>query len=147
MMTTRLRPLLPVLAITLAGTAFAADVPTEAPYVGDPVTLTADQRVERSLRTIQVGLERSRSDLTADQDIVVCFKQAAIGSHRQVINCATNRFWRSVREDTLASLGGPGGSGGANKNDKVFTMSADDYYKLEKRFGKLPADLRDLAKD
>ena len=160
MMTIRLRQLLPVLAFALFGSVAAADleVPTdqapapvaapttETPYVGDPLVLTAEQRAERSLRTIQIARERTRSNSVEDDELIVCLKQTPTGSHRPVINCATNRFWRKIREASLAGFTGAGGGGSARKEDKVFTMSVDDYAQLEKRFGKLPKDMQE-AKD
>ena len=156
MMTIRLRALLPVVAVAFAGAAYAADIPTEqpstpepqaeAPYVGDPVTLTAEQRAERSLRTVQIALERTRSNSVKDEDLIVCVKQMPTGSHRPVINCATNGFWRKIRENSLAGFTGGGGGGSAKKDDKVFTMSVEDFAKLERRFGKLPKDMQE-AKD
>lgn len=155
MTTIRMRALLPVIAAAFAGAAFAADIPTdqppaadpapqaEAPYVGDPVTLTAEQRAERSLRTIQIALERTRSNSIADEDKIVCLKQMPTGSHRPVINCATNGFWRKIRENSLAGFTGLGGGGSAKKEDKVFTMSVEDFAKLERRFGKLPEDMKE----
>lgn len=147
---TTIRSLFTILALALCAAASAADGPTpapeavEAPAQLDPVVLTADQRVELSVRVVQIALERGRSDRMEDEGKIVCMKQEAIGSHRQVINCATNRYWRAIRNDSLGSLGGFGG-GGAKKEDQVFTMSVDDYYKLEKRFGKLPKEMLELA--
>jgi hypothetical protein len=153
MMTIRLRALLPVVAFAFAGTTFAADIPTEqpttpepqaeAPYVGEPVTLSAEQRAERSFRTIQIALERTRSNRIEDEDLIVCVKQMPTGSHRPVVNCATNRFWRKIRENSLAGFTGSGGGGSARKEDKVFTISSDDFSKLEKRYGKLPDEMKE----
>jgi hypothetical protein len=161
MTTIRFRQLLPVLALLCLGAGAAPDlsipsdqVPStpapgaalaaEPPYVGDPMVLTAEQRAERSLRTIQIALERTRSNSVKDEDDIVCLKQMPTGSHRPVINCATNGFWRKIRENSLANFTGSGGGGSAKKEDKVFTMSMDDYAKLEKRFGKLPPEMRSL---
>ena len=163
MTTTRLRQLLPVLAFAFFGATTAAElsVPTEndpatpsapaaapgtaaeAPYVGEPLELTAEQRAERSLRTIQIAMERTRSNSVKDEELIVCVKQMPTGSHRPVINCATNRFWRKIRENSLAGFTGSGGGGSAKKDDKVFTMSVEDYAKLEKRFGKLPQEMKE----
>lgn len=158
MTTIRIRPLLPVLAFTILGSAAAAEfsIPadqsqaapaaapaTEAPYVGDPMELTAEQRAERSLRTIQVALERTRSNSVEDEETIVCLKQTPTGTHRRVINCATNRHWRTISQNSLASFTGTGGAGAPRKDEKVFSISMDDFAKLEKRFGKLPADKRE----
>jgi hypothetical protein len=166
MTTIRLRQLLPVLAFAFCGAATAAElsVPTETdpampasapavspsdapaveePYVGEPLELTAEQRAERSLRTIQIALDRTRSNSVKDEELIVCVKQMPTGSHRPVINCATNRFWRKIRENSLGGFTGSGGGGSAKKDDKVFTMSVEDYAKLEKRFGKLPQEMKE----
>ena len=153
MISIRFQALLPVLAFAFTSAAIAADIPTEqpstpepqaeAPYVGDPITLTAEQRAERSLRTIQIALERTRSNSVKDEDLIVCVKQMPTGSHRPVINCATNGFWRKIRENSLANFTGSGGGGSAKKGDKVFTMSVEDYARLEKRFGKLPPEMKE----
>lgn len=156
----RIRRLLPALAFALIGTATAADynVPTdqaqtsptpaavpaeEAPYAGDPMVLSAEQRAERNLRTIQIALERTRSNSVKDEDLIVCLKQTPTGTHRPVINCATNGFWRKIRENSLAGFTGQGGGGSAKKGDKVFTISLEDFAKLERRFGKLPEDMKE----
>ena len=158
MTTIRSRALLPVLAFAFAGTAFAAElsIPTdqastasapaaEAPAVLDPITLTAEQKAERNLRTIQIAMERTRSNSVKDEDKIVCLKQTPTGTHRPVINCATNGFWRKIRENSLGGFTGLGGGGSAKKDDKVFTISTEDFAKLERRFGKLPPEMREAA--
>ena len=68
-----------------------------------------------------------------------------------MINCATNRYWERIRSNSLTNgigtvsgtmAGGGGGSG--SKEDKVFTMSLNDYNKLKKQFGALPKEYEDL---
>jgi hypothetical protein len=158
MTTIRFRTLLPVLAFAFAGASFAAElsIPTdqasspsapaaEAPAQLDPITLTADQKAERNLRTIQIAMERTRSNSVKDEDQIVCLKQTPTGSHRPVINCATNGFWRKIRENSLGGFTGLGGGGSAKKDDKVFTISPEDFAKLERRFGKLPPEMREAA--
>ena len=149
---------------------------TETPFKLDAVEVSAEKRTELAFRTLQIGLERSRSDSVEDADVVVCLKQTPVGSHVTVINCATNRFWMRIRAASLANGlagyqggGGPAGgdrmgmatgsflqgsgmdsvgvpSGGAIKreDEKVVSLSLNDYNKLKKRFGELPAELRDL---
>ena len=158
MTTFRFRTLLPVLAFAFAGASFAAELsvptdqasPTSAPAAEqpaqlDPVTLTAEQKAERNLRTIQIAMERTRSNSVKDEDLIVCLKQTPTGTHRPVINCATNGFWRKIRENSLGGFTGIGGGGSAKKEDKVFTISTEDFAKLERRFGKLPPEMREEA--
>ena len=162
-----IRALLIAAALASSGASVGAENPAdpiggiaEPPYVGEPVELSAEQRLERSFHTVQVALQRGRSDLVEDQDQIVCLKQTPTGTHRAVINCATNRFWRQVRESSLsAGLAGVGGArstghfavdaeargvgGSARKDEKVFTLSLNDYAKLEKRFGKASKEVPD----
>ena len=104
------------LLLTLASGIVGAG-PAEAPFVGDPVEVNAEKRTELAFRTVQIALDRSRSDRIEDADLVVCLKQTPTGSHVPVINCATNRFWMRIRAASLAnglagyeSRGGPGGT-------------------------------------
>lgn len=138
------------LALTLSGLAAAAtDTPQEeAPAQLDPVEITAEKRMENAFREVQIGLERIRSSKPEDEDKIVCLKQKPTGSNIPVINCATNRFWEKIRASSLTSglgaVGGAiagGGGGSARKDDKVFTMSLNDYNALQKRFGRLPKEL------
>lgn len=123
----------------------------EAPYVGEPMELTVEQRQEKAFRTIQSGLDKQRSDRIEDEDVIVCKKEKPTGSNVAVINCATNRFWKAIRASSMSAgiagggrtaggsgAYGGGGGGSAKKDDKVITLSLSDYYKLEKRFGKVP---------
>lgn len=158
MTTIRFRDALPVLAFVCFGVSAAPDLSipadgtnstpapagaVEEPAVLDPVAVSAEKRAELSFRTIQIALERTRSNSVKDEDQIVCLKQMPTGSHRPVINCATNGFWRKIRENSLAGFTGGGGGGSAKKGEKVFTISMDDYAKLEARFGKLPEDLKE----
>ena len=149
-----------LLGSTIAAAAEPAAAPTtaaapattaEAPYVGEPMELTVEQRQEKAFRTIQSGLDKQRSDRVEDQDVIVCKKEKPTGSNVAVINCATNRFWQAIRASSMAAgiagggrtaggtgAYGSGGGGSAKKDDKVITLSLSDYYKLEKRFGKVP---------
>lgn len=100
--------------------AAAGPVPVvaeEPPAALDPVEVSAEKRAELAFRAVQIGLERSRSDRVEDQDLVVCIKETPTGTHRPVINCATNRKWAQIRSRSLAgglsgleANGGPGAS-------------------------------------
>ena len=134
-----------------AAPAPAAAPASEAPYVGEPMELTVEQRQERAFRTVQEGLTRERSDKAEDQELIVCKKEKPTGSNIKVINCATNRFWQKIRSSSMAGgfaaggltasgtgAYGGGGGGSAKKDDKVITISVADYYKMEQRYGKAP---------
>ena len=139
-------------AILFTTVVAAADpAPAEAPYVGEPMELTAEQRQELAFRAVQQGMDRQRSDKVEDEDLIVCMKQKPVGSNVSVINCTTNRFWKKIRASSMAAgmaSGGmtpggtgaynSGGGGSARKDDKVITLSMNDYYKMEKKFGKVP---------
>lgn len=141
-----------LLPLALAGfTAAASDAVTpqaEPPAQLDPVEVTAEKRMENAFREVQIGLDRVRSSKIEDEEKIVCLKQKPTGSNIPVINCATNRYWDKIRASSLSSglgaVGGAvagGGGGSARKEDKVFTMSMNDYNALQKRFGKLPKEL------
>ena len=123
----------------------------ETPYVGEPMELTAEQRQEAAFRAVQVAMDRQRSDKVEDEELIVCMKEKPTGSNVSVINCTTNRFWKKIRSASMSAgiaAGGmtpggtgaynAGGGGSARKDDKVMTLSMNDYYKMEKRFGKAP---------
>lgn len=143
-----------LLPLVLAGYAAAASDTTpqaEPPAVLDPVEVTAQKRMENAFREVQLGMDRIRSSKPEDQETIVCLKQKPTGSNIPVINCATNRYWEKIRASSLTSgLGSVGsaiaggGGGSAKKDDKVFTMSLSDFNSLEKRFGKLPKELKEL---
>jgi len=120
-----------------------APVTDEDPYVGDPVEVTAEQRAERAFRTVQIGLERGRSNRPEDAEVVVCERSAAIGSHRTMIRCATNGHWNQLSADSLRLMGGAARSLAAGtpkskaEDSMVISLSGSDYARLEKRFGKL----------
>ena len=124
---------------------------TETPYVGEPMELTAEQRQEAAFRAVQVGMDRLRSDKVEDEELIVCKKEKPTGSNVSVINCTTNRFWKRIRASSMAAglaaggltaggtgAYGGGGGGSARKDDKVITLALSDYYKLEKKYGKVP---------
>lgn len=148
-MTLRHLLLMPLL---LAGIAAAADTTpaAEPPAALDPVEVTAEKRTENAFRTIQLGLERVRSERSEDADKIVCLKQKPVGSNIPVINCATNRYWERIRSNSLSNgvgtvngaMAGGGGSTG-RKDDKVFSMSLNDFNKLKKQFGELPKEYLD----
>jgi hypothetical protein len=151
-------------AILCSGPALAADpaapaaapapsTVAEAPYVGEPMELTAEQRQELAFRAVQKGLDTPRSDKAEDAEVIVCKKEKPTGSNTSVVNCATNRYWMKIRSSSMAAgIGGGaqtaggtgayggGGGGSAKKEDKVITLSMSDYYKMEKRFGKAPKE-------
>lgn len=144
-MNTRIAILAPLLVLGLA--ANAADDPGVTQL--DPVEVTAEQRTESAFREVQVALERIRSDRDEDAEKIVCVKQKPTGSNIPVISCATNRYWNRIREASLqsglGSIGGAvggGGPGAIRTQDKVFNMSMSDYKKLQKRFGKMPDELK-----
>jgi hypothetical protein len=175
---TTLRPLLIPLFLLGSTAAFAA--PAEPPAALDPVEVNAAKRAELAFRTVQIGLERGRSDRVEDADQVVCLKQTPIGTHVAVINCATNRFWMRIRAASLANglaglessggpaggdamkmatasfvsssgmdgIGVPKGTGAIKREDeRVVTLSLNEYNKLKKRYGELPPELRGLLSD
>lgn len=103
---TKLCALLLPLFILGAAPALAAPAPTpsaEAPAALDPVDVNAEKRLELAFRTMQLGLERGRSDRIEDADRVACIKQTPVGTHVPVINCATNRQWSRIRAASLAN--------------------------------------------
>lgn len=123
----------------------------EPPYVGEPMALTAEQRQEAAFRVVQHAMDRQRSDKVEDEELIVCMKEKPTGSNVSVINCTTNRFWKKIRSASMSAgiaaggmtpggtgAYGSGGGGSARKEDKVMTLSMNDYYKMEKRFGKAP---------
>jgi len=129
--------------LMLAASAHAAD--DTGVTVLDPVEVTAAQRTMSAFRTLQAGLERNRSDREEDAETIVCEKRKPTGSNIPVINCATNRYWNRIRAASLQSgFGGNGaavtggGTGAVRQDDKMFTMTLNDFNALEKRFGKLP---------
>jgi hypothetical protein len=135
--------------VDAAGAAPAATTEAEAPAVLDTLELNAEQRAERAFRTIQNGLEQKRSSRPEDAKVVVCERAATTGSHRTLIHCATNQHWNLVRANSMARFGGAEGrsmNGGTPKSSKddsmIVSISGSDYAKLEKRFGKAPADQR-----
>jgi hypothetical protein len=139
-------------AVTPATAPAPAAAPaTMAPYEGEPMELNAEQRQEAAFRAVQLGMERKRSDKVEDENLIVCVKEKPVGSNVTVVRCTTNYMWRKIRSASLSSgLGGgsmtaggtgsygAGGGGSARKDDKVITMSMGDYYKLEKKYGKVP---------
>jgi hypothetical protein len=140
-------------AAPATGAAPAPSSAAEAPYVGEPMDLTAEQRQERAFRAVQKGLDTVRSDKAEDADVIVCKKEKPTGSNVSVVNCTTNRNWIKIRAASMASgiagggqtaggtgAYGSGGGGSARKEDKVITLTMNDYYKLEKRFGKAPKE-------
>ena len=164
-----------IIPLFLICSADALAAEAEPPFALDTVEVAAAKRTELAFRTVQIALERGRSDSVEHADLVVCVKETPVGSHVAVINCATNRFWMRVRAASLANGlaafegGGPGGDpmkaatgsftrssgmdgigvpkgGGAIKreDEKVVTIRLSDYNKLVKRYGELPAELRDL---
>jgi hypothetical protein len=106
------------LALCAAGAVAAGDAaPAEPPAELDPIEVSAEKRAELAFRAVQLGLERSRSDRVADQDLVVCIKETPTGSHRPVVNCATNRKWAQIRSRSLAGgLSGLEANGGPGAN-------------------------------
>lgn len=121
--------------------------PAEQPYQGEPVTVTEQRSpLENAFREVQIGLDRTRSSRLEDAEKIVCLKQKPTGSNISVINCATNRFWEQIRENSLGGIGGFTGAAGASgantkKGDRVFTMSLAQYRALEKQFGPLPKEM------
>ena len=176
--------MLPLFMFGAAAALAAPDAATAQPTAEsaaklDTVEVNAEKRAELAFRTVQLGLERGRSDKIEDADSVVCLKQTPVGSHVAVINCATNRFWMRVRAASLANglagfegsgaggsdamktatasfvqssgmdgIGVPRGTGTIKREDeKVVTLSLNDYNKLKKRYGELPPELRGLLGD
>lgn len=78
----------------------------ETPIVLDDVTVEASRKRELAFRTVEVALERVRSDKAEDADAVVCQKRQRVGSHITKIYCATNRTWNYIRKvSTRDNLG------------------------------------------
>lgn len=148
-MNLRTTALLPLAFVGLCAAAADTTPETEPPAQLDTVEVTAEKRMENAFREVQLGLERIRSDKPEDEDKIVCLKQKPTGSNIPLINCATNRYWSKIRSSSLSTglgaVGGAiagGGGGSARKEDKVFSMSLNDYNQLQKRFGRLPDDLK-----
>ena len=148
-----LRPTILLPLALVAGVAAASSDTTpqaEPPAQLDPVEITAEKKMENAFREVQLGLERVRSTKPEDEDKIVCLKQKPTGSNIPLINCATNRYWEKIRASSLSSglgaVGGAiagGGGGSARKEDKVFSMTVNDFNQLKKRFGSLPKDYAD----
>jgi hypothetical protein len=92
----------------------------EPPIALDAIEVSAAKRTELAFRTVQIALERGRSDRVEDLDLVVCVKETPVGTHVAVINCATNRFWMRIRAASLANgLAGFEGSAGPAGTDPM----------------------------
>lgn len=139
-----------LLPLILAGIAATTAPAAEPPAALDTVEVTALKRTENAFRTIQLGMERIRSEKTEDADKIVCIRQKPVGSNIPIINCATNRYWERIRSNSLSNgigtvngaMGG-GGGGSGSKQDQVFSISLNDYNKLKKQFGTLPKEYQD----
>ena len=144
------------LALTVALTAASnadpqpAPVPAaEPPAALDPVEVTAEAKLERRLRQVQLGLRRSRSNSVADLGKLVCFRMKPTGSNISRIHCATNSRWEDIHTETMKAGGsmlrlGPYASGVGTwdrDEDDMFTMSLNQFRRLERRYGPLPAEL------
>ena len=85
-----------------------AGLEEEAPAELDTLTIDATRKVETAYRTVEVALDRVRSDKVEDADVVVCQKRQKIGSHITKVYCATNRTWNYIRKvstrDTLGAI-------------------------------------------
>lgn len=75
-----------------------AGLEEEAPAELDTITIDATRKAETAFRTVEVALDRVRSDKVEDADVVVCQKRQKIGSHITKIYCATNRTWNYIRK-------------------------------------------------
>lgn len=76
----------------------------EAPAQLDTVSVEASRKREIAFRTVEVALDRVRSDRTVDADVVVCQKRQRIGSHITKIYCASNRTWNYIRKQTTRDV-------------------------------------------
>jgi hypothetical protein len=122
------RPRLALLALLIAGAASAAEpapppsgiptpeqidavtgtrpmealepAPTEQPAQLDAVSVEATRKREIAFRTVELALDRVRSDKSSDADVIVCEKQQRVGSHITKIYCASNRTWNYIRKET-----------------------------------------------
>ena len=90
----------------VTGTKPMAALETEQPAQLDAVSVEATRKREMAFRTVEVALDRARSDKSTDADVVVCEKQQRIGTHITKIFCASNRTWNYIRRETTRDFFG-----------------------------------------
>lgn len=121
----------------VTGTKPMAGLEDEAPAELDTITVDATRRVETAYRTVQVALDRVRSDKAEDADVVVCQKRQKIGSHITKVYCATNRTWNYIRKvstrDTLGAMNTVGAPYQLVEGP-VYELSPSALAKIGKRF-------------
>jgi len=76
----------------------------EAPAQLDAVSVDASRKREMAFRTVEVALERVRSDKAEDADVVVCQKRQRIGTHITKIYCGSNRTWNYIRKQSTRDV-------------------------------------------
>ena len=156
------RSILPLfLAAALTGAAAAApapaqDLPTleqvdqvtatrpmqgledEAPAQLDVISVDATHRREMAFRTVEVALDRPRSDRSEDADLVVCQRGQRVGTHITKIVCATNRSWNYIRKITTRDTFGAMNTVGAPYTlyeGPVYELNPSVLSTLGKQFG------------
>lgn len=115
----------------LSGVDDAADA-----TVLEPVSVQASRVRETAFRTVQVALDRPRSDKAEDADTLVCQKRQRVGTHITKIYCATNRTWNYIRKQTTGAVLGAQNTVGA-----PYTLTEGPVYELS------PTALNKIGKD
>lgn len=114
-----------------------AGLEEEAPAELDTITIEGSRKVETAYRTVQVALDRVRSDKAEDADVVVCQKRQKIGSHITKVYCATNRTWNYIRKVSTRDVMGAQNTVGAPYQlveGPVYELSPTALAKIGKRF-------------
>ena len=111
--------------------------PAEAPAQLDVVTVEATRKREMAFRTVEVALERARSDKSSDADVVVCEKRERVGTHITKVFCASNRTWNYIRKQTTRDTLGMTSTVGAPYAlypGPVYELSPTALAKIGKQF-------------
>lgn len=115
----------------------AADPAAEDPIVLDEVAVTGSRVHEIAYHTVELGLQRIRSDKAEEADYIVCQRAQRIGTHITKIYCATNRTWNYIRKVTTRDfLGAPNTLGAPYPlyEGPVFELSPSALNTIGKRF-------------
>jgi hypothetical protein len=111
--------------------------PAEAPAQLDAVSVDATRKREIAFRTVEVALERARSDKSADADTIVCERRQRVGSHITKIYCASNRTWNYIRQVTTRNTLGETNTVGApypTYPGPVYELSPTALARIGKQF-------------
>lgn len=115
----------------------AKPVDDEGPLVLDEVSVTASRVHEIAYRTVELGLQRIRSDKAEEADYIVCQRMQRVGSHITKVYCATNRTWNYIRKQTTRDfLGAPNTLGAPYPlyEGPVYELSPSALNTIGKRF-------------